>query len=289
MEALIATLRSPGPNLFEIGPLVLRWYGLLIAASVLIGLNLSSALAIQRGLKYGIINDLLPILVLSSIVGARSYYVAFQWADYKYNLISTLAIWKGGIAIHGAIIGGTISLLMYCRFRNQPFWDILDVLVPSLALGQAIGRWGNFFNNEAFGLPTELPWKLAIPYIYRPEAFASDQYFHPTFLYESVWNLLIFSILIILFKRGFQGFINLPSGSLSCIYLITYSIGRFFIEGLRTDPLCIFSSAPLCEGGLRIAQIMSFVLAGIGLLGIWWVYGLKKKMPELKTKNRIAR
>ena len=157
---------SPGPVLFQFGPLTLRWYGLLIATAVLIGLNLSSRLAQSRKLENGLISDLLTLLVLFSVIGARLDYVAFEWHNYANQPIKALAIWEGGIAIHGALIAGTLTLILFCRWRSQPFLDVLDVLVPSVALGQAIGRWGNFFNSEAFGVPTDLPWKLFLSLIH---------------------------------------------------------------------------------------------------------------------------
>jgi phosphatidylglycerol:prolipoprotein diacylglycerol transferase len=284
MDALIATFTSPGPELFQHGPFALRWYGLLIAIAVLIGLNLSSQLARQRSLEQGLISDLLPILILAALIGARIYYVAFESRIYSNDWWGILAIWNGGIAIHGALIAGTIAVVLFCRWRYQSFWDVLDVLVPSVALGQAIGRWGNFFNSEAFGVPTDLPWKLKIPYaLQSPEvksAFPSQEFFHPTFLYESLWNLVVFSLLIVLFYRGSKGLMKLPSGALSCIYLIAYSFGRFWIEGLRTDPLCLGALPPACEGGVRIAQLMSMAMLAIGVIGLWWLYGRKKKLPD---------
>ena len=138
---------SPGPELVQLGPLTLRWYGLLIASAVLIGLNLSSRLARSRNLETGLISDLLPILVLTSVIGARIYYVAFEWRNYADDWMKALAIWEGGIAIHGALISGTVTLLLFCRWRRQPFWDVLDVLVPSLALGQAILSERSFEKN----------------------------------------------------------------------------------------------------------------------------------------------
>ena len=158
-----ALFTSPGPELFQLGPLTLRWYGLLIALAVLIGLNLSSWLARQRNLETGLISDLLPMLVLASIIGARLYYVAFEWRSYQNSWWDVFAIWQGGIAIHGALLGGMVSVVLFCRWRKVSFWTLLDVLMPSVILGQAIGRWGNFFNSEAFGVPTQLPWKLFIP------------------------------------------------------------------------------------------------------------------------------
>jgi len=303
MEHIFLALRSPGPELFQLGPFSLRWYGLLIAISVLLGLNLSGELASKKGLKKSLINDLLPILVFASVIGARIYYVAFEWRNYtgknfwsSVNFLnlnipipSAIEIWGGGIAIHGALIMGTLSIIFFCRLRKEPFWDVIDVLVPSVALGQSIGRWGNFFNNEAFGIPTNLPWKLFIPFRFRPEIFSSQDYFHPTFLYESVWNIFVFCILIFLFRKANKGELKLPSGSLSCLYLITYSLGRFWIEALRTDPLCLGGVPPFCDGGLRIAQLISLFLICTGLLGIWRIYISKKALPDpsfIKGRNQ---
>ncbi len=286
MDALTATFSSPGPELLQLGPFSLRWYGLLIAISVLIGLNLSTNLAKKRELDPGLINDLLPILILSALIGARIYYVGFEWREYKNNITEIIAIWNGGIAIHGALIAGVFSVFIFCRLRNQPFLNVLDVLLPSVALGQSIGRWGNFFNNEAFGIPTELPWKLSIPYSFRPKEFIDAQYFHPTFLYESLWNLVVFVLLIFLFRLGIKGVLKLPSGALSFIYLISYSLGRLWIEGLRIDPLCIGSIPPYCEGGMRMAQIMSIILILLGSIGLWFIYKRSKNSLDLHIRRR---
>jgi len=300
MENILIALRSPGPELIQLGPFSLRWYGLLIAISVLLGLNLSGELARKKGLQKSLINDLLPFLVLASIIGARIYYVAFEWRNYtgknfwsSINFLnlnipipSAVEIWGGGIAIHGALIMGTLSVILFCRWRKEAFWDVIDVLVPSVALGQAIGRWGNFFNNEAFGVPTNLPWRLFIPYEYRPEIFSSQGYFHPTFLYESLWNLFVFGILIFLFKRSNINAFRLPPGTLSCVYLISYSLGRFWIEALRIDPLCLGGVPPFCQGGIRIAQLISLFLMSAGLWGLFRIYISRKALPEPSSRNR---
>ena len=299
MEYILLALKSPGAELIQLGPFSLRWYGLLIAISVLAGLNLSSKLACKKGLKKSLINDLLPILVLASVIGARIYYVVFEWRNYigskfwsSINFLNlnipipaAIEIWGGGIAIHGALIMGTLSVMFFCRRRRESFWDVIDVLVPSVALGQAVGRWGNFFNNEAFGIPTNLPWKLFIPYEFRPAIFSSQDYFHPTFLYESVWNIFVFVILIFLFKKSNKNEISLPSGSLSCIYLISYSLGRVWIEALRVDPLCLGGIPPFCEGGLRMAQLISLLFMSAGLLGMWRIYFSKKALPDPSLNN----
>jgi len=213
----LALFTSPGPLLFQLGPFSLRWYGLLIAVAVLLGLLLSTRLGRRRGIDPVLITDLLPILVLSAVVGARIYYVTFEWRQYQLNWLDALAVWRGGIAIHGALIGGTLAVILYARRRRIAFWSLLDVLVPSVALGQAIGRWGNFFNSEAFGLPTDLPWKPTIPFANRPLNFLDHSAFHPTFLYESLWNLGVVTLLLLLFHWGSQGRLQLPPGALSCV------------------------------------------------------------------------
>lgn len=260
---------SPGPILFKLGPLTLRWYGLLIATAVALGLFLSQALAKRQGVNPNLIADLAIWLVIGAIPMARLYYVLFQWDYYSQNPVQILAIWQGGIAIHGAILGGAIALILFARHHRLSLWQLADLVAPSLILGQAIGRWGNFFNSEAFGGPTNLPWKLFIPMEQRPEALKAFSYFHPTFLYESLWNLMVFGLLIILFFRLSKA----RRGTLILVYAITYSLGRLWIEGLRTDSLML--------GPLRIAQLVSLGLILLGSLGLWWLYGRKQSLPDV--------
>ena len=264
--------QSPGPVIFEIGPLALRWYGLLIASAVLIGVSLSQYLAKRRGVNPDLLGDLTIWLVLTAIPSARIYYVLFQWQQYSQHPEDIIAVWKGGIAIHGAIIGGTIATLIFAKVNKISFWQLTDLVAPSLILGQAIGRWGNFFNSEAFGSPTDVPWKLYIPPANRPLEYLNYDYFHPTFLYESVWNIGVFIILLFLFFRGLKGRNRIKVGTLTFVYLIGYSIGRFWIEGLRTDSLMF--------GSLKIAQIISLVAIALGILGLIWLYILKRSLPN---------
>ena len=277
---MLAIFTSPGPLVFQLGPIALRWYGLLIAIAVLLGLTLATRLGRARGIEPSLIADLLPLLVLGAVLGARLYYVLLEWRQYGGNWLDALAIWRGGIAIHGALLGGSLAAVLFCRWRRQPFWPLLDVLVPAVALGQAIGRWGNFFNSEAFGLPTDLPWKLFIPLPFRPSEFLDQAYFHPTFLYESIWNLGVCILLLLLFRAASRGSIQLLPGTLSCVYLLAYSSGRVWIEGLRTDPLCLLAAPPFCEGGLRMAQLVSLLLIGLGGAGLWWLYGRHRPLPD---------
>ena len=275
----LALFISPGSQL-ALGPFGLRWYGLLIASAVVVGLSLARRLARRRGIDPSVVSDLLPFLVLGAILGARTYYVLLEWRHYSGRWGEMIAIWHGGIAIHGALIGGSLATILFCRWRRQAFWPLLDVLLPAVALGQAIGRWGNFFNSEAFGLPTDLPWRLTIPRANRPPEFLEQASFHPTFLYESLWNLGVCALLLALFRQACRGRLDLRPGALSCIYLIAYSCGRFWIEALRLDPLCLWSQPPFCSGGLRMAQLVSLLLIVVGAFGLWWLYGRRQSLPD---------
>jgi phosphatidylglycerol---prolipoprotein diacylglyceryl transferase len=263
----IAEFTSPGVG-FPIGPLNLRWYGLLIASAVLIGLTLAQRLAQSRQLSPDLVGDLLIWLIVGAIPGARLYYVLFQWSYYSQHPDQILAIWRGGIAIHGAIIGGILAAILFSRVKRCSFWRLADIVAPALILGQAIGRWGNFFNSEAFGSPTDLPWKLFIPEGRRPTGFESVGYYHPTFLYESLWNLMVFGLLMVLFVK----FPKAKRGTLFLVYAIAYSIGRFWIEALRTDSLMF--------GPLKMAQMVSLVGIMLGGAGLAWLYLLRRTLPD---------
>ena len=290
-----AFIQSPGDTFLNLGFLTIRWYGLLISISVVIGLFISKKLAKSRNINPQYISDILPSLIISSIIGARAYYVIFEWRQYSGNnfftsfdlfnnviqIPSFLAIWQGGIAIHGGLIGGFLCILFFCKSKNVHLKTFIDILIPSIILGQSIGRWGNFFNNEAFGIPTDLPWKLFIPIQNRPIEFINYQFFHPTFIYESLWNFLIFILLITIFYQQ-NNKNSVRPGFISCLYLIGYSFGRFWIEGLRIDPLCIGGIPPFCDGGLRMAQFISIFLFSSGLIGIFF---LRLKSYKNKTRN----
>ncbi len=290
-----AFIQSPGDTFLDLGFLTIRWYGLLISISVVIGLFISKKLAKSRNINPQYISDILPSLIISSIIGARAYYVIFEWRQYSGNnfftsfdlfnnviqIPSFLAIWQGGIAIHGGLLGGSLCILFFCKFKNIHLKTFIDILMPSIILGQSIGRWGNFFNNEAFGIPTDLPWKLFIPIQNRPIEFINYQFFHPTFIYESLWNFLIFILLITIFYQQ-NNKNSVRPGFIGCLYLISYSFGRFWIEGLRIDPLCIGGIPPFCDGGLRMAQFISIFLFSSGLIGIFF---LRLKSYKNKARN----
>lgn len=264
---------SPGPIIFQLGPIAVRWYGLLIASAVLIGVSLSQYLAAKRRVNPELLGDLAIWLVVGAIPCARIYYVAFEWPQYAQRPEDIMAIWKGGIAIHGAMLGGAMAALIFAKICQVSFWKLADLIAPSAILGQAIGRWGNFFNSEAFGRPTDLPWKLYIPLEHRPQEYTNFEYFHPTFLYESLWNVTVFGLLLTLFFRDLQGKIRLKIGSLFLVYLTAYSSGRVWIEGLRTDSLMF--------GPLRTAQMVSLTGIVLGLGGLAWLYYFDRALPDV--------
>jgi phosphatidylglycerol:prolipoprotein diacylglycerol transferase len=213
------------------------------------------------------------------IIGARAYYVAFEWGRYAGRpLLEIVNPQGGGLAIHGAIIGATLATLIYTRRYHLSLLTWLDICLPTMLLGQAIGRWGNFFNQEAYGRPTTLPWGLDIPSDRRIppydnlEQYPPSTWFHPTFLYESLWNAG--ALLVILWlERRFRAW--LKPGDSALLYGVLYSAGRFFTEGLRTDSLCVgaYTLDGACTGGLRIAQLVSlgaFAICGLVLAWRHW-------------------
>ncbi len=239
-------------NLFGIP---IAWYGILIASAMLIG----AVLALREGKRVNVdednLLDIFLITIPSAIVGARLYYVAFEWANYKDNLIEIFDIRGGGLAIHGGVLGAVIAAIIYTKKKNISFFKIADICAPSIILGQAIGRWGNFFNQEAHGGPVSYEFISHFPEFIQKQMFIGGTYYHPTFLYESIWDLIIFIFLMIYRKK------NKHNGYVFFIYTILYSIGRYFIEGLRTDSLMM--------GGLRTAQVVSILLIVISIIGMF--------------------
>ncbi|MFA5020892.1 MAG: prolipoprotein diacylglyceryl transferase [Patescibacteria group bacterium] len=245
---------QPEPVLLSLGPITIRWYGLLIAIALAVSLAIALKLAEKRRLKIDDLLDLALWLVIGGIIGARLYDVLIvDWPYFSSHLIEVLSIWQGGLAIHGALIGGLAALIIWCRRRRQNFWLWLDVIAVVLPLAQAIGRWGNYFNSELFGGPTDLPWGILISEKLRPLVYQSSQYFHPVFLYESILDSLLFAILFVLFKRN-----NLKIGQLAGWYFVGYGLIRFLTEFIRIDPTGMVA-------GVRAPQLASVFLVIIGL------------------------
>jgi phosphatidylglycerol:prolipoprotein diacylglycerol transferase len=251
-------MHSPGAIAFQVGPLVIRWYGILMALSIVVGLWLGHRQARREGLPADDIITIGQWSILAGLLGARLYEVAFNWDYYGQFPRKILAVWEGGLAIHGGLIVGPLVGIWLAKHWKVPILRGLDVTGPSFAIGQAIGRWGNFFNEEAFGLPTSLPWKLYISPPHRPPGFTQYEFFHPTFLYESVWNLGVFLLLILWLRPRFK----MQPGALFFSYIGLYSIGRFLIEGIRLDSFWV--------GPFRVAQLASLAGVLVAVIGLMW-------------------
>ena len=240
----------------HIGPITIYWYSLLIMVSVLIGLYFTSKDAEKNGLTKKFMSDFAFYLIIISILGARLYYVIFNFSVFKNNLLDILKIWEGGLAIYGGVIAGIIFTIYYSKKKDKSPLLVLDTLAPYLILGQAIGRWGNFFNSEAHGSITTLEHlkELHIPSFIIKGMYINGNYYIPTFFYESVWCLLGFLLLLIIKRK--DKYKN--PGILLSIYFIWYGVGRFFIEGLRTDSLYLL--------GIRVSQLVSIILVVVGII-----------------------
>lgn len=257
------------------------WYGLFMILAIIAALLVTIKIAAWNYIKKDLTLDLSFYLIIGSLLGARIYEIFLEWPYYSQNPLDIFKIWQGGLAIHGAIIAGLLIVALFSYKNKLSFWTLVSVIVPGLALGQAIGRWGNYFNQELFGLPTALPWGIPIEIINRPLDFISSKYFQPTFLYESLGSLLIFLILltihVIIRKRRKTANLplDLPTAlKISTLYLILYSSLRFFLEFIRID------HAPLVNNW-RWPQIASIIIIAISILLIAF-HKHAKKNPESK-------
>src|SRR5919107_1418853 len=244
------------PVAFSIFGLDVRWYALFMLAGVVAGVFLARLLAGRIGLDPDWVLDAAPWVVLFSIVGARFYYVALRADHFVLHPAEAINIRLGGLSFHGALIAGTIAFAVLCRRARQPFLWWTDAVIPGVALAQAIGRWGNWANQEAFGTPTATPWGLSIDPDRRPPQFAAVERFHPTFLYESLFNLANAAFLSWVALRIPRS-ARLGHGDVLAIYLINYGAARFFIERLRTDSLYL--------GPLPAAYWLSWGLIMVGV------------------------
>jgi len=250
----------PQPILFSLGPVHIYWYGLFMVIAIAAGLLVASRLARSYALKADLVLDLAFWLIIFGLIGARLYDVALNIPYYLAKPWDILKIWQGGLAIHGAILAGLIVVYVLAKKNKVSFWRLGALMVPGLALGQAIGRWGNYFNQELFGRPSNLPWAIPIATLNRPEAYASYSYFQPTFLYESLLCLIIFLILILLNRQAVKK--NKLTERFfiwsSALYVILYSIVRFLLEFIKIDP-----TPELI--GLRLPQVVSLLLILISI------------------------
>lgn len=246
------------PIAFTIFGLDVRWYGVLISTGMLLAVLLSMKRAPSHGMRPDDVLDLALISLPAAVIGARAWYVIFEWDYYQGDLGRILDFRGGGLAIHGGLLFGFVVGMLVCKYKKIDGWNALDLVAPAVALAQSIGRWGNFFNQEAHGGPTDLPWAIEVDGVM----------VHPTFLYESIWCFLLFLFLLHMAKkRKFAGQIFL-------LYGILYSAERFFVESLRTDSLVFF--------GMKTAQIVS-VLVIVIFAGLYCYRNntiSKKKLPS---------
>ena len=255
---------SPGaiafqiPAIFGLGPFPVRWYGILVATSIVVGLWLAHRQAKREGLPADDIISVGQWSILAGIIGARLYEVIFNWDYYGQHLSKIPAVWEGGLATHGGLIVGPLLGVLLAWKWSVPILKGLDVISPAMVLGQAIGRWGNFFNEEAFGRPTDVPWKLYISPAHRPPGFGQFEYFHPTFLYESIWDAAVFVALVAWLRPSLRQ----HPGALFFCYIGLYSIGRFAIEALRLDSFWL--------GAFRVPQLASVLGVIVAVIGLAW-------------------
>lgn len=250
------------PVAFSLFGIDIMWYGVIICSGTLLALLLSSYTCKLKGIDY---DDVLTIFLIAfpiSIIGARLYYVIFEFDQYRDNLLEALNIRHGGLAIHGALIAVIITVYFCTRWKNIKFLKALDMTAPCIILAQAIGRWGNFFNQEAHGGPVTEAFISKFPEFIQQGMLINGTYYHPTFLYESLWNLVIFAILFYMLHKVKE------DGVVFLTYIGLYSVGRFFIEGLRTDSLMIM--------GFRMAQLISVAGIIIWLIGLFIIYRKKR-------------
>lgn len=248
------------PVAFSVFGIDIRWYGILISSGILLGIAISRFNCRFRDVNFDYLLDIVLISLPFGVIGARLYYVIFEFDLYKNNIWEAFNIRHGGLAIHGGIIFALIAAFLYTRYKKISFFRYADVAAPSIIIAQALGRWGNFFNQEAHGGPVTYEFIKHFPNFIQKGMYIQGVYYHPTFLYESIWDLIVFVILMnVIRKSRYPGIVLFT-------YIGLYSFGRFFIEGLRTDSLMI--------GPLRMAQMVS--LTGIIVWILFLLFAKKR-------------
>lgn len=246
----------PEPIALQLGPITIYWYGIIMAVAIICALLLALHIAKMRNIKSDEILDAAIWAIVGGLIGARVYEIFLEWAFYSTHPADILKVWNGGLAIHGALIGAFIALLIFIRKKQYNIWNLAAVMLPGVALGQAIGRFGNWFNQELFGKPTTLPWGIPIDPFHRPIGFETLEFFHPTFLYEAIL-LIILALVLYYFARKK----TFPCAYIISIYLLGYGLIRFFLEFIKIDPTPIFLY-------LRWPQIVSLImiLLAVGII-----------------------
>ncbi len=261
MLAALSLPSPPSPIIFEAGPFAMRWYGLLIALGITVGTYVVSRELARRGYDGALALDALFFVIPLGFIGARVYHVLTDYELYADDPFpGVFEVWNGGLGIYGAVIGGFIGVLIFARIRGISPLMFADAIAPGLILAQAIGRWGNYFNQELFGRPSDLPWAIRIAPENRPDGFEDAASFHPTFLYESLWNLLVFFALLFVARRFAS---RLKDGDVFLLYVSLYSVGRFFVEALRIDPAFLLGDF---RGNLFVSSVLAVGFALVFLL-----------------------
>jgi prolipoprotein diacylglyceryl transferase len=260
LYAFALTLPSPpSPVIFEVGPFALRWYGLFIALGIAAATWMTVRELNRRGYDGAMALDALFFVVPLGFIGARAYHVITDYDLYDGNPHSffpgVFEVWNGGLGIYGGVIGGFLGLLIFARLRGISALAFADAVAPGLVLAQAIGRFGNYFNQELFGRPSDLPWAIEIAPQNRPPQFNDAASFHPTFLYESIWDVLVCLILLFVARRFAN---SLKNGDIFLLYVCLYSVGRFFVETLRVDPAFLIGDF---RGNLFVASVLALTFA----------------------------
>ncbi len=275
---MIATIPSPSFNSIDIGPLSLNLYGLMIALGVVAAVWLFGRRIQERGI--GTPDDASAIglvAVLAGVIGARLYHVVTDWDRFEGDLTKIPAIWEGGLGIPGGLLAGIPVGLWMAHRRGMPLSTAATCAAPAIALAQAIGRWGNYFNQELYGRPTDLPWALEIDADHLLPGYAVGTTFHPTFLYESLWSLGLVLVLLWIDRRRW-----LRDGSLMAVYVIGYGIGRFWVEGLRIDRADEL-------GGLRWNQWVALAAIVGGAVVLWWWERRPQPSPGPSADEPVSR
>jgi phosphatidylglycerol---prolipoprotein diacylglyceryl transferase len=271
--ALLSLPSPPSPVIFEAGPFALHYHGLLIALGIAVGTWLTGRELARKGYDGSLAFGSLFFVIPLGFLGARFYHVATEYHRYTKNPFpKVLEGWDGGLGIYGAVAGGFLGVLLFSWLRGISPLAFADAAAPGLVLAQAIGRWGNYFNQELFGRPSELPWAIQIAPLNRPTEFADAEAFHPTFLYESIWDVLVCLALLWIARRFAD---RLRDGDIFVLYVSLYSVGRFFVETLRIDP------AFLIGGSIRGNLLVSSVLA----LGFGLILFLRHSRPPRKRSD----
>jgi phosphatidylglycerol---prolipoprotein diacylglyceryl transferase len=252
----------PSPIIFELGPLALRYYGLCIALGIAVGTWLTGRELARKGYDASLALDALFFVIPLGFIGARAYHVATDYDLYAEDPFpGVFEVWNGGLGIYGAVAGGFLGVLLFGWYRGISPLAFADAAAPGLILAQAVGRWGNYFNQELFGRPSNLPWAIRIAPENRPVGYADAEAFHPTFLYESIWDVLVCLILLWVARRFAD---RLKNGDVFLLYVSLYSVGRFFVEALRIDPAFLIGAS--IRGNLFVSSVLALGFAMILLL-----------------------